>query len=111
MAEVRATGLVDLSEGGYNESTCIILKDEFKWFLSPEFRSLREGVSVTKKGGDVATPYINKINTNKIKVVIHEALHGGEIRYTTKKMVGLLHTHADIVNTQPRTRMNITGIQ
>ena len=43
MAELKAVGLVELDEGQYNNSLkTITLDSKFDWFLSPDFRKLRE---------------------------------------------------------------------
>jgi hypothetical protein len=45
MTELKATGLVsmyDVSPGTYNSEKEISLKPEFKWFLSDDFRTLKE---------------------------------------------------------------------
>lgn len=88
MAEMKATGLVDLSEGGYTEATTITLKDDFSWFKSPEFKSLRG--SVTKNRGDVETgststqSYIKKNKLNIAKPVIDTCLRGGNFSLHSK---------------------------
>ncbi len=46
MTELKVLGLVDMkkeNENQYNSTQSIILKEEFKWFLSEEFKKLRDG--------------------------------------------------------------------
>ena len=43
MTEFKATRLVSMEAAGANHEQSIYLKEEFKWFLSEEFKQLREG--------------------------------------------------------------------
>jgi hypothetical protein len=52
MTELKATGLVsmyDVSPGTYNSEKEISLKPEFKWFLSDDFRTLKEKYTFSTK--------------------------------------------------------------
>jgi predicted transcriptional regulator len=59
MTELKATGLVEMSEtrtnDGYNMTHTIKLKQEFDWFLSDEFQELKEG-KTSKEKYPMSTP-------------------------------------------------------
>ncbi len=79
MTELRATGLVDFKENGAGYRSLeseIVLKEEFKWFLSPTFKDLRvKRLGKTPPCAQPTTSYINnKIDTGES---INACAHGG----------------------------------
>ena len=67
MAELKGVELVDLldSETETEERT-IILKEDFKWFLTEEFERLREGFKPTDNS-EYIKDYCKKYNINTLK--------------------------------------------
>jgi predicted transcriptional regulator len=78
MTELKATGLVQLDEtksnDGYNTTFMITLKSEFDWFLSDEFKELKEGGGGRKKN----TPHAETNNTIPITIPNDDHMRGGE---------------------------------
>jgi hypothetical protein len=76
MTELKATGLVQMEEtkssDGYNTTFMITLKSEFDWFLSNEFKELKEGGGGRKKN----TPYADTDNDTTLSTDNH--VRGGE---------------------------------
>lgn len=57
MTELKAIGLVDVNiNDSYNAERRIILKDEFGWFLTPEFQTCKEK-SAPRKQNNFEHPY------------------------------------------------------
>lgn len=74
MAELKAVELVDLNDiETKTEEKQIILKHEFDWFLTDEFKELREGFEPTDNS-EFVKEYCKKYNTSlkeKIPLGIH----------------------------------------
>jgi hypothetical protein len=78
MTELKATGLVQMDEtktsDGYNTTFMITLKSEFDWFLSDEFKELKEGGEGRKKN----TPHAETNNTIPVTIPNNDHMRGRE---------------------------------